>query len=362
MTLKKTYKKAKDASSGRKAKYSTIIQTEEDKPTIYYDTSAESKKRRSLTQAGLEFATSYYNSPGFKERLEKHNKSLESNKRDGDYAYYPTENLFLKGINYSVGADGSKDLPGYNRAEGIVHVGTSEIPDKFKSATTTDLNSIIAHEIGHAIDRSMNRTHKPTGAISNGMEMYGAPINSLYTASYPIFQNNKNFKNKIDKAIQREIKSYEEYLGLKTTNPDAVKNSSHKLTDRKVNVHQKDYKDIITEDVTQRLVNKIGSTNTNTLLGPMDHDAASHESYADYISFLYNLYEKGIHDARKSNADGSNEFTKEKLQQFKEATPNWEKMRIFEKFSDEDLIEMANVVADNNTKKKRYSLEEVNLA
>lgn len=354
MEIKKVKKRVKDDTSGREAKYTTTIESEEGKHSMIYDDSNESKNRRSLSQPGVDFALSYYNSPGFKERLEKHNA------QDKDWKFVAPHNLDFFGINYSVPANKADDFPAYDPLSKVVHIGTTDFPELIKSEVHFDLGDIAAHELGHVIDRSLQRTHKKTNIVNNGEEVLNIPVTSLYTQSYPVFKRNKYYQNLKNKHINQELDKYTFY---NTTDPSGKNLANY--YNRKAQARDKPVDEVIKENVSNQLDHSIGNTNAIVLLNPnntpMEHDAASHESYADYISFLHKLNETNVHDARQSNADGSNTFTKEKLQKFKDNNPNWENMRIFKKFNDDDLIEMVNTVASNDTspKRKRYSLEDI---
>ena len=72
------------------------------------------------------------------------------------------------------------------------------------------------------------------------------------------------------------------------------------------------------------------------------HDASPSESYADLFLLRKKLLDSGVYDIRKAN----NPFTKQHLEQFKKK--NKDKIRLFDNFSDEDIIWMMNNVAQNN--------------
>ena len=65
----KKVKYAGDKTTGRVQKFQTIHENNDNTPTVVYNNSSESKNRRTLAQPGIDFVTSYYNSPGFTERL-----------------------------------------------------------------------------------------------------------------------------------------------------------------------------------------------------------------------------------------------------------------------------------------------------
>lgn len=85
------------------------------------------------------------------------------------------------------------------------------------------------------------------------------------------------------------------------------------------------------------------------------HDSRREENYADLIDFRRMLYNDNIYDSTKEN----NPFTKEHLRKAKEKYKD-SFIRLFNSFTDDKIIDIMNIVAQNNaTPKKRYSLENI---
>lgn len=81
------------------------------------------------------------------------------------------------------------------------------------------------------------------------------------------------------------------------------------------------------------------------------HDASPSESYADLIKLRYDLNESGIFDSRTINT-----FTKEHLLKFKQSKYYNENKRLFNNFTDDQIIQMMNEVAQNNTSQDNQNL------
>lgn len=303
----KKIKYAGDKTTGRVQKFQTIHENNDNTPIVVYNNSSESKNRRTLAQPGIDFVTSYYNSPGFIERLKKHNDSLD----DKPYAFAPSDKLAIDYINYGIGKD--TDDPSYDPNSKTINTGSTNTT---YGGFTYGMPFIVSHEGGHAIDYSMKKVDRDHGSEYD--KLYNHYLD--YSGSYPIFQNNKKFRS-----IKNELTNKLINRGL--SKEEAIKQSD-------------------------KYGNKLIKSNADNI----EHDARARESYADYIGFLQMLNEDGIHDARKSNIDGSNTFTKEKLDKFKEKHKDWQNMRFFQNFDEEDIIRMPNEVASNYLIKKR-SLE-----
>lgn len=210
------------------------------------------------------FVQSYYNSEGFKERLNKHGwkhypkYSAPQLVNEAQYGYYFQPKDYRKN---------SSLYPNQN----IINYGWYN--DK-KSDGFVNRESLFAHELAHYIDYLLS-TNKE---IRN------------YTESYPIFRRNKMLQVLLNDKYHKD-----EW--------DVAKNHPNSLSDER-------------------------------------HDFKPEESYADLISLRDQLYRAGIYDSRKAN----NPFTKKHLESFKELNPNF---RLFNYFSDNDIIIMMNEVADN---------------
>ena len=90
------------------------------------------------------------------------------------------------------------------------------------------------------------------------------------------------------------------------------------------------------------------SNNENT-----EHDKRPSEIYADLIAMRDMLYRSGIFNSLKQNS--KNPFTKKHLKAFKKANPNF---RMFNNFTDDEIINLMNTVAYNPT----YNIEYANQA
>ena len=77
------------------------------------------------------------------------------------------------------------------------------------------------------------------------------------------------------------------------------------------------------------------------------HDAFPSESYGDLMDLRYSLYKSGIYDSTKKD----NPFTQQHLNDFRKKYNGKYRFatgRLFDYFSDQDIIEMMNTVAQNN--------------
>ena len=80
------------------------------------------------------------------------------------------------------------------------------------------------------------------------------------------------------------------------------------------------------------------------------HDANPSESYADLFKFRYDLYESGIFDSRTTEL-----FTKDHLNKFKQSKYYKKNKRLFDNFSDDNIVTMMNTVAQDNSNNQSYN-------
>lgn len=236
----------------------------------------------------IAFALNYYKSPGFQERFRKYAPKYMPK---GIQSY--TDPLKLNAIEYG----GVPEIGTYIRPTKTIFIDQL-LPTRF--GVTYD--DVLSHELGHAISDAIYTNEK-------GLTR-GAPFSEYTRASYadiyPVFRENRQFKD-----------------FLKTVpNPNNYK--------------------------------------IRASIDSVPHDASPEESYADLISLRYDLYKNGIFDSTKAGQvftkDLLNKYKKEvlknrELQRLNSEHPN-EKInqeRLFDNFTDDQIIQMLNEVAYNLT-------------
>lgn len=249
-----------------------------------------------------EFAVSYILSDGFKKRFENHKKDWIDYLLPEIMSYHYNPKLITKISQKRVGK--TKIVPYASEyGSGVSYKGG----DQNTIFLPKGEEEYLPHEFGHSIESSIvpyieydfigDRKLDEIFTTKRG-SLNGNP----YTYSYPIFQKSKS------------------YQAMKKAYPDFEKDRS--------------YYYVSTED---------GQYN--------GHDAAPSESYADLFQLRYDLNELGIFDSRTTNI-----FTQDHLNKFKKSKYYKRNRRIFDNFSDSDIITMMNVVAYNNQQNSQQNL------
>lgn len=256
----------------------------------------------------LDFVKSYYNSEGFSERFHNLGNILQnfSNSPYNMNQYLPDTELrkFPLRLRSTVGDSNLKDNSNYSRNDYRITVGDMDFDylPEFR-----DYDSVIAHELGHAVDNSIDvyqgdvKRWKDLGFLSKEelkeliTPVEKQPLSPSYSDIYPVFRNShayKNFKNNYINTDKKEM--YDKY---------------------------------------------------NDFYYDYNHDGNPGESYADLMQLRYDMNRLGIFDSRKKGQ----KFTKEHLNKFR--TKDKTNYRIFDSFSDNDIIWMMNNVAQVENRK-----------
>lgn len=148
-----------------------------------------------------------------------------------------------------------------------------------------DYDSVMAHELGHAVDASLRPKVKNDDS-GQGYEYLNNDIK--YSDLFPVFRKSKSYKETLNKDF--ENKDFFEFYPSKI-GPDEI------------------------------------------------HDARPSESYADLMRLRYELYKNGIFDSRQMG-----KFANKKHLEKLKSTNNYDR-RIFDNFSDDDIVYMLNNVA-----------------
>lgn len=242
-----------------------------------------------------EFATSYILSKGFKDRFEKHKKQFRDYLMPELKSYHKNPKFILK-LNQKRVKNARvvpyEPEPGFGASYSGGNVNTVYLPNGFKDSEP--------HEFGHVVESAITpyiQYDFPTGRKTDEVfNMSRGSLNgNVYTYSYPIFKKSKS------------------YQAMKNEYPDFESTRS--------------YYYVTTKDSKYN-----------------GHDAAPFESYADLFRLRYDLNELGIFDSRTTNI-----FTQEHLNKFKKSKFFKRNKRLFNNFSDQDIITMMNEVAQNNT-------------
>lgn len=256
----------------------------------------------------LDFVKSYYNSEGFSERFHNLGNILQnfSNSPYNMNQYLPDTELrkFPLRLRSTVGDSNLKDNSNYSINDYRITVGDMDfnyLPE-FR-----DYDSVVAHELGHTVDNSIDvyqgdvKRWKDLGFLSKeelkelSTPVEKQPLSPSYSDMYPVFRNShayKNFKNNYINTDKKEM--YDKY---------------------------------------------------NDFYYDYNHDGNPGESYADLMQLRYDMNRLGIFDSRKKGQ----KFTKEHLNKFR--TKDKTNYRIFDNFSDNDIIWMMNNVAQVENRK-----------
>lgn len=255
-------------------------------------------------KSAIDFVNKYYNSPGFNERFRRvtsdSNNFLNSQ-------YNPTASYWkddgwentskmswqIKRTPLKIGKINPVPEPNayYNYETGDILWGDNSTP----TVVGMNWNTIMAHELGHALDKAIKVSNKSIGPrLHEDAGEHGFTYSNLH----PILRKSKPYQYIRNTMDRRDAKEYDRY-------PNTY----------------------------------VGGFN----MGEISHDARPEENYADLFAVRKLLYDQGIFDSTKSGQV----FTKKHLDAFKKNN----KSRLLDNFSDDDVIWMINNVASTNNKK-----------
>lgn len=258
-------------------------------------------------QNAFNFVKTYYNSDGFKQRLNNAKSIIQRTAIDPKYNMSPTyydvdfnsrtKTYNAKKNNIIVKPTfDTKNSTSFTNSTKILNINPSDINDAKTDNIVHDYGNAIAHELGHAMDNAIK-------IIPNKTDFKGDTLQ--YSSMFPILRDNKS---------NRKFKEY-----LKNNN---IKNGENNL-------------DLFPE-----------------VFYEANHDGSPNESYADLVALREALYRNGVYDSTKKD----NPFTKQHLEQWKKLN---KPLRLFDNFTDEQIIEMMNTIAYNKSdKSNRFSLED----
>ena len=253
----------------------------------------EAKKAR-------DFVVSYYNSPGFRERFHKlekrilneYNNSSYNPDKLGNYTKtrilkYP---LKLKTIR---GNDSIANNAYYNRDTHNIDIGnfSKSSLEKFGG-----YSGVTAHELAHAIDNSLILQARDSffddmPELQNEYSKFHNAILGKYSGIYPIFRKSKSYVKFRNSLSDNSKRAYD-------VNPSFEYESNH--------------------------------------------NGDPGESYADLMTLRNALNKAGVFDSREAGQ----EFKQEHLNKFRSIDNT--QYRLFDNFSDDEVIWMMNNVAQNN--------------
>lgn len=272
----------------------------------WYEKSGQKYKDEVRKQAkdASDFVVSYVKSPGFKQRLKLVPKFLKQYEQNPKYNSFPSDlTLNFKDYRYKVKLEPFTFYTKYPESVGSYFNPKSKtvyIQSDGKSNVTENHGNESAHEYGHVVEHMIQPSllikdtfYKQHPELEGTDPQYETPF--VYSYIFPHF---------------RESKAYKQMLFRLADDEDARK------------YYEKH----------PRTVYDIDS---------VSHDADPGESYADLMSLRYDLNATGIYDSRKAN----NPFTKEHLQKYKALK---RKQRLFDNFTDDQIIKMMNEIAQNN--------------
>lgn len=241
-----------------------------------------------------EYAKRYVGSPGFNERLYKRLNEL-------------TKDFNTSRYGWDVVLDPSYlDNTVLNLWAGNDQSWANSIGNTLNMSEAGLWRHSMPHELGHLIDNGV-------------IKMYSSPFNFRelksriqYSSIYPQLRRNKQAKEAIKAGIR----------------PDSI--------------------------MVKDKYDTVYSKNKNKY-----HDAFEQEPYADFFQMRYELDKLGLYDSTKAN----NKFTKETLDKFRKATNSGQGInggypytmaikRIFDNFTDDQIIEIMNTVAEVDPSKQ----------
>lgn len=276
----------------------------------WYEISGQKEKDEQMKQkikqinSARNFIFSYVKSPGFMERLQKALPYLRQYEQNPVYNYPKDRDLYDN--TYEIRINPNKIYTKLDSPKGIGayferKTNTVYLPNKIydENRVLEDYGNTAAHEYGHAISNSIVPQLK---SISNTSRLFpeldlSSSVSTYkfkYADIFPHFRRSYSYLKLLSQMSDEDRKFYEKY-------PDSIYDISS-----------------------------------------LTHDANPDESYADLMALRYDLNETGIYDSRKAN----NIFTQEHLDKYKKLN---RRNRIFDNFTDEDIIKMMNEIAQNNT-------------
>lgn len=275
----------------------------------------DAQKAKLATDSAVEFARSYYNSPGFNERFRKFTSDQQGflhSQYNPNATYWKDDDYWHSGTKYSwsvkrgplrfsgIGMIPESDAK-YYPPSGMVYYGDSGTPQRTKS----NWEQIMAHELGHALDYSIKVYNKNMP----GMDEMAPPYGYTYSNMFPILRKSNSYQ----------------YINGAYGNTGGEKLDAYGRT-----------QDQKRHDHFPTTVNLPGADRKS-------HDARPEESYADLFALRKRLNDLGIFDSRKAGQV----FNQKHLDQYRKL----EKSRLFDNFSDQDIIWMMNNIASMNTRK-----------
>ena len=275
----------------------------------------DAEKAKAATNSAVAFAKSYYNSPGFNERFRKFTSDQQGflhSQYNPNASYWKNDNYWYPGTKYSWSVkreplrfSGMSMIPEsdakYDPQSGTVYYGDSNTTQR----TNANWEQIMAHELGHALDYSIKVYNKNMPDMTEMAFPYGY----TYSNMFPILRKSKSYQ----------------YINSAYTNTGDGKLDAYGRTNEQIQ-----------QDRFPTTVNLPGSQRES-------HDARPEESYADLFALRKRLNDFGIFDSRKSGQL----FEQKHLDQYRKL----EKSRLFDNFSDSDIIWMMNNIAGMNARK-----------
>lgn len=195
----------------------------------------------------------------------------------------------IDNVNVNYISDSSQDAMNLDRN------GYYKSPNEIKIGTNwagNEYGRVIAHEVGHAIDDHI--------AYPNDNAMVGD--DATYSDTYKIFHKNKQ----IERDLKALKEAYREQPNMFITPMDEALKYSKRFPNS------------------------------------LSHDAQPRESYGDLMEFRWELYNNGIYDSTLNTP-----AKMEHIKKYKDSVKY--KNRLFKYYSDEDILNMLNTVAQNTT-------------
>ena len=267
------------------AKYKEHIEQSDKTKVVVLPEKVYSKNPLDYLQSPLKFVNDYYNSEGFKQRFHNYKQIY----RNFSGTKYDPENIFnqllkitkypLKLKKVKVSDERLNENAEYDGKTFTITMGKHHNPKSY--------SDVFAHELGHAVDRSIKIER---GKTYDYLGPQYSSTTSRYSEIFPIFRKSKSYQKFSDNL--KDPTYWHQYPGQ---------------------------------------------------YYELEHDGQPSESYADLMALRYLAHKFFIYDSTKKN----HPFTQEHLDQLKTKVPYF---RLFENFDDEDIIEMMNTVAQNENK------------
>lgn len=258
----------------------------------WYNISGQKEQdiKKQQSRNAINFVIDYYNSPGFRERFKNVPYYVRNYFADSRYCKFP-DNI-PKDYIYGAKLDPFTLITHYNSPEEGSYTKNNEVyidnTEYTPDYPTFDYGGTAAHEVAHAFHNNIKLTKK--------YKYIHTPyfLTNEYANIFPHF---------------RDSQSYQRVL--------------YHLDDKKLREQYEQHPEVVYD------------------VSSVTHDALPEESYADLMAFREALNRFNIYDSRKAN----NLFTKEHLNKWKKLNKH---LRLFDNFTDEQIIQMMNDVAQNN--------------